>query len=209
VPGVTVTVIWLSSAAVRTIEDPLTDATVPPTPRAPARPHRPLPAWVTRTAAAVTEDAVPLPLVGWTATHSPATTSENWAAVSWVTCVDGVTSTVAGPFGPVTITVPPDTEATRPNVLSLPAGAAVGAGAVGDELGAADELVAAGAAVLLDDADGVLDEPQAASEAAAQTATVTAAHRDTREEMTMRSRSVRGLLLRFDGDVRSLWERVT
>jgi hypothetical protein len=116
---------------------------------------------------------------------------------------------VAGPFGPVTITVPPDTESTRPNALSLPAAAGAGAGAVGDELDALDELLAVGRAVLLDDADGVPDEPQAASEAAAKTAMVAAAHRDTREEMTMRSRSVRGLFLRFDVDVRSLWDRVT
>jgi hypothetical protein len=91
----------------------------------------------------------------------------------------------------------------------LPAAAGTGAGAVGDELEALDELLVVGLAVPLDDADGVLDEPQAASEAAAKTAMVAAAHRDTREEMTMRSRSVRGLLLRFDEDVRSLWEPVT
>jgi hypothetical protein len=105
--------------------------------------------------------------------------------------------------------VPPDTESTRPKALSLPAAAGADACAVGDELGALDELPAVGLAALLDDADGVLDEPQAASEAAAKTAMVAAAHRDTREEMTMRSRSVRGLLLRFDEDVRSLWEQVT
>jgi len=95
-----------------------------------------------------------------------------------------------------------------PNVrfTSAPSGAAAGGGADG---AAPDELAPVGLAALLDAADGVSDDPQATSEAAATIATVTAAQRDTQAEMTMGSRSVRGLSLRFDDDVRLLWSALT
>ena len=93
-----------------------------------------------------------------------------------MTLVDGATLTVAGPLGPVSVTVPPETDPTSPNAWSLPWPAAPGVGlaeAVVDELG--------GACLLLDDDDveGGLDDPHPASDSAVNPARATAAHRDT------------------------------
>jgi len=96
-----------------------------------------------------------------------------------------------------------------PNVLlpSAAKGAAgAGGGADGDE---PDEPAPVGLAAVLDDADGVSDDPQATSGAAARIATVAAAHRDTRAEITMGSRSVPGLSVRFGDGVRLLWSALT
>lgn len=72
-------------------------------------------------------------------------------------------STVPGPSFPVTDTVPPDTEPTNPKTRSLPLsgwplapGVGLAAADDGDELPAALEL-----------GDGVLDDPHAAKESAA------------------------------------------
>jgi hypothetical protein len=134
-------------------------------------------------------------------------TSVSWPAANWVTRVDGGTSTVAGPFDSVSVMVPPDTDATRPPTWSLPA-AGVGLGEA-DELDHGDDPVVVGLLDVLDDADGVLEEPQAASESAVSPASATAPQRDMRVEVIMTSRSALGLSVRYDHDVRSLRARLT
>lgn len=93
-----------------------------------------------------------------------------------MTRVEGVTSTVAGPLGPVRVTVPPETDPTSPNTLSLPplpAAPGVGLAEADDDVVVVDLLPDE------DDVEGVLDDPQAASDSAVNPARATAAHRDT------------------------------
>jgi hypothetical protein len=110
---------------------------------------------------------------------------------------------VAGPSGPVTVTVPPDTVPTSPRARSLLLSpAAPGAGlACGDD---GDALLVAGLLAELEDAEGVLDEPHAASERAANPATATNAYRCAQDEMTMVTPFLAGLSACLDSDVRSL-----
>jgi hypothetical protein len=97
-----------------------------------------------------------------------------------MTRVDGATSTVAGPFGPDSVTVVPETDPTSPNALSLPFlppwPAAPG---VGLAEAVVDEVVGAGLLLDEDDAVGWLDDPQPASDSAVNPARATAAQRDT------------------------------
>jgi hypothetical protein len=114
---------------------------------------------------------------------------------------------VAGPSGPVTVTVPPDTVPTSPRARSLPLSpVAPGVGLDGDDEG--DALLVAGllAEVLaeVEDADGVLDEPQAASESAANPVTATSAYRCAQDEMTMVTPFLAGLSACLDSDMKSL-----
>jgi hypothetical protein len=93
-----------------------------------------------------------------------------------MTPVEGVTSTVAGPLGPVSVTVPPETDPTSPNALSLPplpAAPGVGLAEVDVDVVVVDLLPDEG------DVEGVLDDPQAASDSAVNPAREAAAHRDT------------------------------
>lgn len=96
-----------------------------------------------------------------------------------MTRVEGVTSTVAGPLGPVSVTVPPETDPTSPNTLSLPSlpplPAAPGVGLAEAD----DDVVVVDLLPDEDDVEGVLDDPQAASDSAVNPARATAAHRDT------------------------------
>jgi len=125
--------------------------------------------------------------------------------VSWVTFVDGVTSTVADPRGSVTVTVPPETAPTTPRTWSLPllpaAGPGVAPGAVAD----GDELAAAGLLLGLDDGEDVLDEPHAANDSAVRPTTATTALRRAWNEMTMVTAFLAELSVGLDEDMRSLW----
>jgi hypothetical protein len=116
-----------------------------------------------------------------------------------MTRVVGVTSTVAGPLGLVSVIVAPDTAPTMPEVRSLPSAA----GAWLDEVAAGDELVA-GLLELLEAVDDVPDEPQPASDNAARPARVAAAQRDTRVDEVMAPPSAYRLPVRFDDGVRLL-----
>jgi len=116
---------------------------------------------------------------------------------------------VAGPSGPVTVTVPPDTVPTSPRARSLPlAPAAPGVGLDGVDEG--DVLPVAGLVAELEDEDededddGALEEPQAASEKAANPATATTAYRCAQDEMTMITPLLAGLSACLDSDVRTL-----
>jgi hypothetical protein len=136
------------------------------------------------------------------ATHCPAVTSVNAAEVNSLTLVDGVTSTVAGPFAPVSVIVVPDTEPTTPNERSLPSAAGAG-------LDEGEDAAVDGVAEALEAVEDVPDEPQATSEKAARPPRATAAQRDTRDDEIMVPPSVPGLTVRFECDVRSLPSELT